>query len=137
MLLHQNVFIVAAAFVAVTPISTSAEFTKDSLKAVKRNVDSEKAVLVDVRSEKEWEDGHIEGSIFLPVTALVDQNADVEALTKDLPGDKILYTFCVVGMRAEGAGEVLSEMGYKVRVLEPGYQELLKAGFTKAKEEAK
>jgi rhodanese-related sulfurtransferase len=114
----------------------AAEFTEDSLKAVRENVAREKAVLVDVRSKEEWDKGHLEGSFFLPVTALVDENADLEKLTEKLPRKKILYTFCVVGIRADAAGEVLSEQGYEVRVLEPGYKQLLKAGFKKAKEDS-
>jgi rhodanese-related sulfurtransferase len=114
----------------------AAEFTEDSLKAVRENVAREKAVLVDVRSKEEWDKGHLEGSFFLPVTALVDENADLEKLTEKLPRKKTLYTFCVVGIRAEAAGEVLSEQGYEVRVLEPGYKQLLKAGFKKAKEDS-
>jgi rhodanese-related sulfurtransferase len=120
---------------AVTTSYAFAEFTEDSLKTVRKNVAQEKAVLVDVRSDEEWEQGHLEGSIFLPVTALVDENADLEKLTEKLPKKKVLYTFCVVGIRADAAGDVLDELGYEVRVLEPGYKELLKAGFKKAKDD--
>jgi rhodanese-related sulfurtransferase len=48
-------------------------------------------------------------------------------------GEKILYTFCVVGMRAKQAGIALENQGYTVRVLNPGYEELVKAGFKTAK----
>jgi rhodanese-related sulfurtransferase len=122
---------------ALTASLAAAEFTQDSLKTVRDNVANEKAVLVDVRSEEEWNKGHLEDSCFLPVTALVDENADLEKLTEKLPKKKILYTFCVVGIRADAAGEVLSELGYEVRVLEPGYKQLLKAGFKQAKEKKK
>jgi phage shock protein E len=121
---------------ALTASLATAEFTEDSLKTVRENVANEKAVLVDVRSKEEWDQGHLADSFFLPVTALVDENADLEKLTEKLPRKKILYTFCVVGIRAEAAGEVLDEMGYEVRVLEPGYKQLLKAGFKKAKEDS-
>lgn len=121
---------------ALTVSLAAAEFTEDSLKTVRENVAKEKAVLIDVRSKEEWNKGHLEDSFFLPVTALVDENADLEELTEKLPKKKILYTFCVVGIRADAAGEVLSELGYEVRVLEPGYKQLLKAGFKKAKDDS-
>jgi rhodanese-related sulfurtransferase len=114
------------------------QFTKDSLEAVKKNVAAGKAVLVDVRSKEEWEKGHLEGSIFLPVTSLRKHSLDVKAVAKTLPKKeekkepKILYTFCVVGMRAKEAGAVLEKLGYQVRVLKPGYEELVKAGFKRA-----
>ncbi len=110
------------------------DFTGDSLELAKNNVASGAAVLVDVRSQEEWNRGHVEGSIFVPVTSLQKHSFDPVKLEQMLPkGDKkILYTFCVVGMRAKEAGLVLENQGYTVRVLKPGYEELIKAGFNKA-----
>jgi len=108
------------------------EFSEDSLEVVKMNVVEEKAVLIDVRSEEEWNQGNIEGTIFLPVTSL-RKGGDPEEIAKKLPKDKVIYTFCVVGMRAKQAAKVLIPQGYTVRVLKPGYEELLEAGFKKAK----
>jgi rhodanese-related sulfurtransferase len=110
------------------------EFTKDTLAMVKRNVVEEKAVLVDVRSQSEWDRGHIEGSIFLPIDSL-RKKPDPKMLAKKLPKKKVLYTFCVVGMRAKAAAIKLEQQGYTVRALKPGYEELLEAGFKKAKDE--
>ena len=111
------------------------EFTKDSLEVVKQNVAANKAVLVDVRSEEEWKQGHLEGSIFVPVTSL-RKGGDPKVLAKTLPQKKIIYTFCVVGMRAKAAAVELEKHGYTVRALKPGYNELVKAGFKTAKPEA-
>jgi rhodanese-related sulfurtransferase len=107
------------------------EFTKDSLDVIKKNVATEKAVLVDVRSEQEWNKGHLEGSIFVPVTSL-RKGGDPKKLAKILPKNKILYTFCVVGMRAKTAAYELGKHGCTVRAVKPGYDEFLKAGFKKA-----
>jgi len=117
---------------AANSARSNIEFTKDSLEIVKQNVDKNKAVLVDVRSEEEWKKGHIEGSILVPVTSL-RKGGDAKALAKSLPQKKILYTFCVVGMRAKAAAFELEKHGYSVRPLKPGYDELLKAGFKKGK----
>ena len=114
---------------------TPVEFCKDSLEVVKKNVAEKKAVLVDVRSQEEWNQGHIEGSVFLPVDSL-RKNVDAKMLAKKLPKKKILYTFCVVGMRAKTAAKKLGPHGYTVRVLKPGYEELLEAGFKKGKRQA-
>jgi len=107
------------------------EFTDDTLEVVRKNVDGKKAVLVDVRSKEEWDQGHIDGSIFVPVTSLRKHSLDAENLSKTLPKEKVVYTFCVVGMRAKQAGVILQQQGYTVRVLKPGYEELIKAGFKK------
>jgi rhodanese-related sulfurtransferase len=112
------------------------EHTKDTLALVKKNVAEGKAVLVDVRSQQEWNKGHIDGSVFLPVDSL-RKKPDPKMLAKKLPKNKrtILYTFCVVGMRAKTAAIKLEQAGYTVRALKPGYDELLEAGFKKGKDE--
>lgn len=124
-----------AIFLAPGSERTVVEFTEDSLEIVKRNVDKEKAVLVDVRSVEEWNEGHLEGSTFLPVTSLRKHSLDPKQLAKKLPKNKkkIIYTFCVVGMRAKAAAAILQDQGYTVRALKPGYEELIEAGFKKAK----
>ena len=123
--------IVIATLLANNAARNNIEFTKDSLEVVRQKVLKNKAVLVDVRSEKEWQQGHIEGSIFLPVTSL-RKGGDPKVLSKKLPKKKILYTFCVVGMRARTAAFALEKHGYTVRALKPGYEQLVEAGFKKA-----
>jgi rhodanese-related sulfurtransferase/quercetin dioxygenase-like cupin family protein len=110
---------------------TAIEFTEDTLDVVERNVAQGSAVLVDVRSQEEWDEGHIEGSVFVPVDSLRKHSLDPKKLAKTLPKNKILYTFCVVGMRAKAAAKILEQQGYTVRALKPGYDELIKAGFKK------
>jgi rhodanese-related sulfurtransferase len=124
--------IAAISLLAVNSPRSKVEFTKDSLEVIKKNVDSRKAVLVDVRSIQEWNKGHIEGSIFLPVTSL-RKGGDPKVLAKTLPKKKVLYTFCVVGMRAKTAAYELGKHGYTVRAIKPGYDELVEAGFKKGK----
>lgn len=117
---------------------TTIEFTEDSLETVQRNIAKERAVLVDVRSQEEWDEGHLDGSIFLPVTSLRKHSFDPAKVAKTLPAKKekkILYTFCVVGMRAKQAAKILGEQGYIVRALQPGYDELIEAGFERADED--
>ena len=125
---------ILACFVTISAygsFAVGAEITKDSLATVKKNVTEEKAVLVDVREKSEWNKGHIEGSVFLPLSAL-KKGVKEEQLAKVLPEDRILYTFCVVGKRAVTGGNILEQFGYEVRPLKPGYKELIKAGFKKA-----
>jgi rhodanese-related sulfurtransferase len=125
--------IAVASLLSANSPRANIEFTKDSLATIKQNVDAGKAALVDVRSIEEWNKGHIDGSIFLPVTSL-RKGGDPKALAKTLPKKKILYTFCVVGMRAKTAAYELGKHGYTVRAVKPGYEDLLKAGFKKGKQ---
>ena len=124
-------FLALVAFVDVS--FAKDEWTKETLAEVKKNVEDEKAVLVDVRETEEWDEGHLETSLLLPLSAL-KKGVKAEDLAERLPEDKIIYTFCVVGKRAVTAAKLLAEHGYEVRPLKPGYEELRKAGFKKAKE---
>jgi len=112
-------------------LASAAEHTKDSLTTIKKNIEDEKAVLVDVREKKEWDAGHIEGAIFLPISSVQD------GLSKDelesLPKDRVLYVHCVVGKRALTVANALEKEGFKVQPMRPGYKEMIDAGFKKAK----
>lgn len=131
---HFRSFSLVAVCIAIaTAQADAADHTKDSLKTVKKNVEEEKAVLVDVRDKSEWDEGHIADAVLLPLRKLID-GVDAEKLAKRLPKKKIIYTHCVVGARALTAGHYLEKYGYKVRPLEPGYKELLQAGFPKAED---
>ncbi len=122
---------VAAAVCGVCSVSIAAEHTKDTLPTVKKNVEDKKAVLVDVREQSEWDAGHLDGAVFLPLSELKD-GVDKEKLAGKLPKEKIVYTHCKAGGRCVKAAEVLEKLGYEVRPLKPGYEELLKAGFKQA-----
>ncbi|WP_428308714.1 rhodanese-like domain-containing protein [Lacipirellula sp.] len=117
----------------VVPAARAIEFTEDSLKEVKQAIDEKKAKLVDVRTKKEWDKGHVAGAIFLPVTSLTDELEEKE-LAKALPKKGNYYIHCAVGIRATRAAEYLEERGYEVKVLKLGYQQLIEAGFRKAEE---
>jgi phage shock protein E len=107
------------------------ELSNDPLPSVQENVVTRKAVIVDVREPGEWEEGHIEGAISLPLSSL-KKGVDTSALEHELSKDKIVYTHCVMGVRALAAAKILEKLGYNVRPLTAGYEDLVKAGFEKA-----
>lgn len=111
--------------------SAAQEPTKDALDTVKKNLDDEKAVLVDVRSTAEWDEGHLKEAVMIPLTRL-EKGPSPDDLEKLVPKKKIVYIYCRSGRRALRAGEILAKFGYEVRVLKPGYEDLLKAGFQQA-----
>ena len=118
-----------------TPICASdrPEHTKVPLATVKQEVQAKKAVLVDVREKREWDKGHIEGAVLLPLSDL-QQGVDPQRLARLLPKDKIIYAHCARGGRCLRAADLLQKNGYQIRPLKPGYNQLLEAGFEKAKE---
>jgi len=109
----------------------AADLSDDPLPTVQENVVTHKAVLVDVREPGEWKEGHVEGAISVPLSSLKN-GVDTSALENQGPKDKIVYTHCVRGVRALKAAKILEELGYNVRPLKAGYEDLVKAGFGKA-----
>ena len=109
--------------------------TTDTLETVKKNLKDEKALLIDVREEREWKAGHLEIAKFVPLSRL-EANARnskfAGELAKELPKEKIIYCHCKSGGRVLAATPLLEKMGYHVRPLLPGYSALVKAGFESA-----
>lgn len=62
------------------------------------------AVLLDVRSEQEYQDGHLEGSINIPINKIAGIN-----FSKDTP----LFVYCLSGARAGRAVAFLQKTGYE------------------------
>ncbi len=123
------------ALIAAPAMLLAAEQTKDTLDTIQKATADETAVLVDVREADEWKEGHVKGATFLPLSELMEANA--EAVAKKLPKDKIVYTYCRAGRRSVAAADLLQKMGYDVRPLKPGIEDILKAGFEKETGEPK
>ena len=124
----------AVLFLLSAPLLCSADeplvHTKDSLDTVKESVKAGKAVIVDVREQNEWDAGHLKGAILAPQSKL-NSAADITALLKTLPKDKVIYTHCAAGRRALVCGDILKKHGFDVRPLKTGYKDLVVAGFEK------
>lgn len=103
--------------------------TTDSIDQVKTSVAAGKAVLVDVREQAEWDNGHLKVATLVPLSLLSKDGAEIPA---SLPKDKPIYLHCRSGARSLKAAEVLKAKGYDVRPLQAGYGQLVKDGFEKA-----
>ncbi len=103
---------------------------------MKENIAQKKALILDVREQSEWDEGHLAGAKLVPLSKLkAGKNSKeyTDQLVKEAPKDKIIYCHCRAGVRALTAGEILKDLGYDVRPLKQGYEELIEAGFPKAK----
>jgi len=110
------------------------EHTRDSLETVKVNVESDHAVLVDVREQHEWDAGHIEGAILMPLSQLGRDGQSetfVQQIARRLSKKKIVYIHCACGDRVLMANGLFKKLGYDARPLKAGYEDLLKVGFEK------
>lgn len=105
--------------------------TTDSLETVKKNIADGKAVLIDVRDKTEWDAGHLKVAKLIEMTRLSDPAKQKEVAEKELDKSKIIYTHCKAGGRCLRVAEMWKKLGYDVRALKPGYEDLVKAGFEK------
>lgn len=70
-------------------------------------------VFLDVRTQKEFERGHIEGAAHIPVDSLRER-------MNELDKSKPLYVYCGVGLRGYVAYRILVQEGFKVSNLAGG-----------------
>jgi hydroxyacylglutathione hydrolase len=66
----------------------------------------EKLTILDVRSQREWNEGHIKGALHIYVGHLKERRADI-------PKDKPVALFCNVGHRAGLGASILLQEGYR------------------------
>lgn len=66
------------------------------------------AILLDVRSKQEYDEGHLPGSVFLCLY-------DIEEQAQTVLPDKtqMIITYCTSGNRSKEAQELLEKMGYE------------------------
>ncbi len=117
-----------AAWFVLAATAVAAKYSKDSLEVVQNRVAEKKAVLIDVREEKEWKQGHLKSARLLPLSHL-ERGVAKETLKEFLPKDMIVYLHCASGARCIEAAELLTDLGFEVRALKPGYDEFVEAGF--------
>lgn len=85
----------------VRPVSISPE------EAQKRLETEKDIILLDVRTQEEYEEKHIPGSMLIPVDEL--EKRAVEELKEK---DKTIFVYCRSGNRSTTASNILAELGY-------------------------
>jgi rhodanese-related sulfurtransferase len=68
----------------------------------------EKAVILDVRTEDEWEEGIIPNAIMIDIYKGSEFIAKIESLDKS----KNYYVYCKAGGRSQQACHIMNQMGF-------------------------
>lgn len=76
--------------------------------------DSEDFLFLDVRNFEEYELGHMEGSVNIPLNELRER-------LDELDRDKKIILYCQVGLRGYVADRILTQRGYQVQNVSGGY----------------
>ena len=79
--------------------------TAEEAKAL---MDSEEGyVILDVRTQAEYDEGHIPGAVVIPNTE-IESRAEEELPDKD----QLILVYCRSGRRSKNAAGILAELGY-------------------------
>ena len=84
---------------------TYEQITQDEAKAL--IAEAENYIILDVRTEAEYAEGHIPGAICVPNETIGDQ------MPEELPDkDQLILVYCRSGNRSKQASEKLAKLGY-------------------------
>ena len=84
--------------------------------------DIKNAIIVDVRTPEEYQEGHLEGAININWF-----DADFQNQVESLDRKKTLYVYCKKGGRSAEAAKVMDSLGLEVIDLIGGYDAYLNA----------
>lgn len=100
-------------------------FRRINVDEAKQMVDEGDSVVVDVRTAREWQAGHVKGAIWI----IVD---DIMQRIDELPRDKNLLFICAQGVRSALACEMAAAMGLdqdRLYNIEDGTQAWIDKGY--------
>ncbi len=108
MLILSTLFFVSCAAETGPEPAAGGEYIRIDAAEAKEMMESEDVIILDVRTEEEFEEQRIEGAILIP-------DYEIEELAEDKLPDKdaTILVYCRTGRRSELASRALIEMGYK------------------------
>lgn len=87
---------------------TDATYRQISQEEAKEMMDAGDAVVLDVREQSEYDEGHIPGAVLLPVGSIDEDTA--AAVIPEKSATVLVY--CRSGNRSKTAAAALAELGY-------------------------
>lgn len=79
----------------------------DAAKAKQLMETEDNYVILDVRTDEEYSEGHIPGAMLIPDYEIAEK---AESLLKDK--NQLILVYCRSGNRSKGASEALAKLGY-------------------------
>lgn len=129
---HSSLFYVRFLIAALFMLSATCVFAQQaenqfaslSVEEFSEYVKSRKVIIVDVRTEKEYAEGHLEKAVNVVWNDQFDNNVEQAKLKKK----KTLAVYCRSGRRSKSAAKVLVAKGYNVVELNGGIIAWIQAG---------
>ncbi|HEX8548464.1 MAG TPA: rhodanese-like domain-containing protein [Cytophagaceae bacterium] len=98
--------------------------TKENSVEIIKKVKKEKASLIDVRTQEEYESGHLKYSRNIDY-----QKKDFSSVISGLPKDRPVYLYCRSGNRSGKALDTMRALGFKQVYNVGGFEGLKSVGF--------
>lgn len=78
-------------------------------------IDKENTIILDIGTDEEFANGHIEGAINIPLDTLRNRLGELNR-------DKKIVVYCQVGLRSYIGNRILTQNGFKVKSISGGYR---------------
>ena len=114
--------------ISTTQSPEKANFTDITVQQGKEMIDRGDVFILDVRTQEEYDAGHIRGSIRIPVQDI--PQLELNKSLAQIPRDKKILVYCRTDRRSTLASEILVNNGFKeVYNMKGGITEWTNAGF--------
>ena len=115
--------LVSALSGCVTKSPEKAQYTDISVQQAKEMIDKGEVFILDVRTQEEYNAGHIRNSTLIPVQ-------DLSKRLNEVPQGRKILVYCKTGGRSTTASEILVNNGFtQIYNMKGGITEWTKAGY--------
>lgn len=115
--------LVSALSGCVTKPPEKAQYIDISAQQAKEMIDKGEVFILDVRTQEEYNAGHIRNSTLIPVQ-------DLSKRLNEVPRDRKILVYCRTGGRSAAASEILVNNGFtRIYNMKGGIMEWTKAGY--------
>ena len=109
--------------ISTTNQSEKAQYNDVSVQQAKEMIDRGEVFILDVRTQEEYDAGHIKNSTLISVQVL-------DKRLNELPRDKKILVYCMSGIRSAQASGILVNNGFKeVYNMKGGITDWTNAGY--------
>ncbi len=109
--------------VAEQKLPEKAQYTDVSIEQAKEMIDSGGVFILDVRTQEEYDSGHIRNATLIPLDVL-------DKRLNELPRDKKILVYCKSGSRSAQASQILVNNGFKeIYNMKGGITDWTNAGY--------
>lgn len=106
-------------FMTLMGCAQEEQFKSVGVKEFEQTIADTMVMRLDVRTDKEFSEGHIDGAINIDVL----QDSFIELAKAKLPKNRTIAMYCRSGRRSKSAARMLAKEGYNVVELNGGYIE--------------